>query len=765
MTALQNIKTRIKQLREDIDRHNYQYYALDRPLISDAEYDRLFRELQELEARYPELVTPDSPTQRIGTTPLSEFAEIKHRLPMLSLNNAFDEDEVVAFDRRVREALDAGEIEYAMEPKFDGLAISLAYERGALVHGATRGDGYTGEDVTANLRTVKAIPLRLGGAHPPALLEVRGEVLMLKADFEQLNRAQRDKGEKEFVNPRNAAAGSLRQLDSRITATRRLTFFAYGLGAAAGVPAFEKHSELLDYLAERHFPVARERRVAKGVNGLLDCYRVIGDRRPRLPYDIDGVVYKVNDLAAQQKLGFVSRAPRFAIAHKFPAEEAASEIVAIDVQVGRTGALTPVARLKPVFVGGVTVTNATLHNEDEVRRKDVWCGDVVAVRRAGDVIPEVVKVLKKGQRTPADRFEMPSRCPECDSMVERVEGEAASRCTGGLVCPAQRKQAILHFAQRRAMDIDGLGEALVSYLVDNSIIKTPAEIYELENFGSAWLIRTRPNEVFKEVFAKKRGETYKRLRGYLEELGYAEEIQIKELSEIIRNHPEALSCFKLLSLTAFDGYAETSAQNLLDAIKKGKKTTLPRFVFALGIRHVGEEIAKILARDYKDFNAIKNEIWLDLIEKKRQVKKENDKRKRRGEDLVEEPLRGIGEEIMFSLHSFFNEPHNRSVIDELIRAGVDWTQENHSASSISKELSGKTFVLTGSLVSMSREQAKAKIEAMGGKVSGSVSQSTDFVVAGSEPGSKLAKAEELGIKVLNEDSFISLFGLVKREKE
>lgn len=668
MAALPDIKTRIKQLREDIDRHNYQYYALDQPLISDAEYDRLFRELQDLEARHPEFVAPDSPTQRIGATPLSEFAEIKHRVPMLSLNNAFDEDEVAAFDRRVREALDAGEIEYAAEPKFDGLAISLAYEHGVLTRSATRGDGNTGEDVTVNLRTVRAIPIRLAGHRPPALLEVRGEVLMLKADFEQLNRAQRAKGGKEFVNPRNAAAGSLRQLDSRITASRRLAFFAYGLGATEGTPTFKKHSELLDYLVEQRFPVARERKVVQGMQGLLDYYRAIGDKRLQLPYDIDGVVYKVNDLAAQEQLGFVSRAPRFAVAHKFPAEEAMSEIVAIDVQVGRTGALTPVARLKPVFVGGVTVTNATLHNEDEIRRKDVRIGDTVVVRRAGDVIPEVVRVIAEKRHQHAPPFVMPEKCPVCGSAVRRLEDEAVARCTAGLYCPAQRKQALLHFASRRAMDIEGLGEKLVEQLVDNDIVKTPADLYKLD----------------------------------------------------------------IAALAGLERMAEKSAGNVIAAIGNSKRTTLARFIFALGIRNVGERTAADLARHFGDLDP--------LMQSSEQM-------------LQQVP--DVGPVVAQSIAQFFAEPHNRRVVAQLLAAGVGFERMPPAASGSAK-VNGRIFVLTGTLPNLSRDEAKERIEAKGGRVTGSVSKKTDYVVAGADPGSKYDKAVELGIAVLDERGLLKL---------
>ena len=668
MTVPSALKARIRQLREDIERHNYQYYALDQPLISDAEYDRLFRELQELEARHPELVTADSPTQRIGSAPLAAFAEVRHRVPMLSLNNAFDEEEVAAFDRRVREMLDAGEIEYAAEPKFDGLAISLAYEHGALIRGATRGDGYSGEDVTANLRTIRAIPLRLPGQHPPALLEVRGEVLMLKADFEQLNRVQRDKGEKEFVNPRNAAAGSLRQLDSRITAARHLAFFAYGVGAAEGAPAFGKHSELLDYLVEHRFPVAKERKVVRGASGLLGYYRAIGDKRPRLPYDIDGVVYKVNDLAAQEKLGFVSRAPRFAVAHKYPAEEAMSEIVAIDVQVGRTGALTPVARLKPVFVGGVTVTNATLHNEDEIRRKDIRIGDTVVVRRAGDVIPEVVRVVPEKRHSHARTFVMPAKCPVCGSAVRRLEDEAVARCTAGLYCPAQRKQALLHFASRRAMDIEGLGEKLVEQLVDNEIVRTPADLYKLD----------------------------------------------------------------IAALAGLERMAEKSAGNVIAAIDKSKRTTLARFIFALGIRNVGERTAADLALAFGDIEPL-----LQADEQSLQQ------------------VQDVGPVVAQNIAQFFAEPHNREVVALLLAAGVTF-ERTPRAANVSSRVSGKVFVLTGALPNLSRDDAKAGIEAKGGRVTGSVSKETDYVVVGADPGSKYDKAVELGIALLDEDQLLKL---------
>jgi len=662
------VKQRIESLRADIDRHNYQYYALDAPLISDAEYDRLFRELQTLEASHPELVTPESPTRRIGSAPLTGFATVKHRVPMLSLNNAFDEEEVAAFDRRVREALDAERIDYAAEPKFDGLAVSLCYEHGVLTRGATRGDGESGEDVTANLRTVRAIPLRLAGKGLPVLLEVRGEVVMLKADFEQLNQAQRARGEKEFVNPRNAAAGALRQLDSRITATRKLAFFAYGLGAAEGVPAFRTHSALLDYLADRRFPVAKERKVVTGVDGMLGYYRATGEKRAGLPYDIDGVVYKVNDLAAQRELGFVSRAPRFAVAHKFPAEEAMSEIVAIDVQVGRTGALTPVARLKPVFVGGVTVTHATLHNEDEIRRKDIRINDTVVVRRAGDVIPEVVRVVGDKRPAHAPVFVMPKSCPVCGSAVRRLEDEAVARCTAGLYCPAQRKQALLHFASRRAMDIEGLGEKLVEQLVESELVATPADLYRLD----------------------------------------------------------------VAALAGLERMAEKSAGNAVAAIDKSKRTTLARFVFALGIRNVGERTAADLARYFGDIGPLMA-----------------------ADEQTLQQVRDVGPVVAQSIVQFFAEPHNREVVAQLLAAGVGF-ERTPRARPASSRVGGRIFVLTGALPTLTRDQARELIEARGGRVAGSVSKKTDFVVAGADPGSKYDKAVELGITVLDEDGLQEL---------
>jgi DNA ligase (NAD+) len=665
-------RNQIETLRGEIERHNHAYYVLDAPTILDAEYDALFRELQALEARYPELITSDSPTQRIGAGPLKEFAQVQHRTPMLSLNNAFSREEVIAFDRRIREALGVEQVDYAIEPKFDGVAITLVYDEGVFVQGATRGDGYTGEDVTANLRTISAIPLRLGrGAGKvsvPKLLEVRGEVLMLRKDFLALNRVRREKGEREFVNPRNAAAGSLRQLDSRITATRKLTFMGYGIGSMDGADLPPKQSGILDLIAALGVPVTRDRAVVQGVEGLLDYFADIGKRREQLPFDIDGVVYKVNSLREQQELGYVARAPRFALAHKYPAEEAITEVLGINVQVGRTGTLTPVARLAPVFVGGVTVTNATLHNADEVRRKDVRVGDAVVVRRAGDVIPEVVRVLVEQRPQSAREFVMPGECPACGSAVVRLTGEAAARCSGGLVCPAQRKQAILHFGSRRAMDIDGLGEKLVDQLVDRGLVKTPADLYRLT---------------------------------------------LDRVQEL-------------------DRMAEKSAANLLSAIEASKRTTLARFVYALGIRNVGESTAQDLARHLRSIERIAN---AEL------------------EELQEVPE--IGPVVGQSVYQFFREQANREVIEELQKLGVRW-EEKVETRVAKLALAGKTFVLTGTLSAMTRDEAKEKIEAAGGRVAGSVSSKTDFVVAGADPGSKHAKALRLNVPILDEAALVAL---------
>ncbi|MHB1358363.1 MAG: NAD-dependent DNA ligase LigA [Rhodocyclaceae bacterium] len=687
-----NTAARAAFLRAELERHNHAYYVLDAPTIPDAEYDRLFRELQEIEAAHPDLRTADSPTQRVGGAPLAAFRQVAHGVPMLSLNNAFSTEEVAAFDRRCREGLDVASVEYACEPKYDGLAVTLRYVDGVFVQGATRGDGFTGEDVTHNLRTVRNMPLRLAGAAVPAQLEVRGEVLMPRRDFAALNERQRANGEKEFANPRNAAAGSLRQLDPKITAQRPLRFFTYGVadfaavlisrgesadavppaptfGASAGRPPPPRvptlYSEVIDRLAGWGFPVAAERAVVRGAAGLLNYYERIGALRRALPYDIDGVVYKVNRIAAQETLGFVSRAPRFAIAHKFPAEEALTTVEAIEVQVGRTGAITPVARLAPVFVGGVTVTNATLHNEDEVRKKDVRVGDTVIVRRAGDVIPEVVAVVPERRPIFTAEFVMPKECPVCGAAIEKPEDEAIARCSGGLFCPAQRKQALLHFASRRAMDIEGLGDKLVDQLVDNDIIKTPADLYKLD---------------------------------------------IRALANLPR-------------------MAEKSAANLLAAIEKSRQTSLARFIFALGIRNVGEATAKDLARHFGGLAAL---MAADV------------------EGLQQVP--DVGPVVAASIIRFFAEPHNVAVVEALRAAGVQW-KEGVSSLLVNSPIAGKTFVLTGTLPTLTRDAAKDLIEAQGGKVAGAVSRKTHYVVAGSDAGSKLDKAHALGVTILDEAEF------------
>ena len=657
MTAEQ----KVRKLRETIERNNRLYYVEDAPEITDAEYDALFRELQELEERHPELRRPDSPTQRVGGAPLSEFAEVRHRAPMLSINNAFEEEEVRNFDKRARETLGVESVEYAADPKFDGLAISLTYRDGAFVQGATRGDGTTGEDVTANLRTVRSVPLTIP---EKAELEVRGEVLMYRKDFDAMNARQREAGEKEYVNPRNAAAGAVRQLDSRITAARPLRFFAYAISTPG---PWTTQSAALDKLRKLGFPVCPDRKTVEGADGLLDYYREIGRKREKLPYAIDGVVYKVNRLDWQERLGYVSRAPRFALAHKYPAEEQSTEVLGIEIQVGRTGALTPVAKLKPVFVGGVTVSNATLHNEDELRRKDVRVGDTVIVRRAGDVIPEVVSVQLDRRPPATTEYEFPKNCPICGSAVVRNEEEAVARCSGGLFCAAQRKQALLHFASRRAMDIEGLGEKIVDQLVEKGMVHTPADLYKLS----------------------------------------------------------------LEDLAGLERMAEKSAANLLKAFERSKKATLERFIYALGIRNVGETTARDFARHFGDLPLL-----LQASE----------------ETLLQVP--DVGPVVARSVRQFLDEPHNRTVIEALQSAGISWPKSEPAP----RRADGatKTFVLTGTLSGMSRDEARAAIEAKGHKVSGSVSKKTDYVVAGEDAGSKLDKARALGIAVLEEKEFIAV---------
>ena len=664
----ENIKNKIQELIEKISAFDYQYYVLDNPSISDFEYDTIFRSLVDLENANPELIRSDSPSQRVGGTALASFESVIHRQAMLSLNNAFEEAELMAFDKRIKDDIGIDEVEYAVEPKFDGLAITLTYQDGIFIQGATRGDGYTGENVTHNLKTIRSIPTKLNHTNPPKLLEVRGEVLMLKKDFELLNQKQESLGEKKFANPRNAAAGSLRQLDPRITATRPLTFFSYGLGISEPNLNLKTHTETIQLLKKFNLPISDLSTSVKGVKGLQGFYDKVLKLRDSLAYDIDGVVYKVNSFNYQNELGFVSRAPRWAIAHKFPAEEAVTEILDINVQVGRTGAITPVARLKPVFVGGVTVTNATLHNEDEMIRKDVHIGDIVSVRRAGDVIPEIVRVLLDKRPKTITKFKMPTECPECSSPLVRIDDEAIIRCSGGLICPAQQKQSIIHFASRKAMDIEGLGDKSVEQLVTVGLIHGLPDIFKLE----------------------------------------------------------------LQQLVSLDRMAEKSGQNLLDAIEKSKLTSLPRFIYALGIRNVGESTAKDLAGFYGDLNEIMKQTEESL-------------------QLVPD----IGPTVAKSISDFFMQTKNREVIKSLIELGVHWPKHD-----IKKSASGifatKTFVLTGTLPSMSRDDAKSIIEMNGGKVAGSVSKKTDYVVAGSDAGSKLATAQELGVKIISQEELLKL---------
>lgn len=669
MTIPDEVKQRAADLREQIAYHNYRYYALDDPEIPDAEYDRLFRQLQQLEQEYPDLVTPESPTQRVGAQPLKGFDEVRHAIPMLSLGNVFSEEELADFDRRVRDGLGVETVRYCVEPKLDGLAISIRYEDGVLVRAATRGDGTTGEDVTQNVRTIEAVPLKLYGDDCPRVLEVRGEVYMDKAGFEQLNQRQREKGEKSFANPRNAAAGSLRQLDPRITATRPLTLYCYGVGVVEGAQLPGRHSEVLAKIRDWGLRVCPEIRVVEGAQGCLDYYNDIGGRRDSLPYEIDGVVYKVDDLAQQEELGFVSRAPRWATAHKFPAQEEMTTLNDVEWQVGRTGALTPVARLEPVHVGGVMVSNATLHNPDEIIRKDVRIGDTVIVRRAGDVIPEVVGVVESKRPADSKPIETPEHCPVCGSDVLQDEGEAVPRCTGGLFCSAQRKNAIKHFASRKAMDIDGLGDKLVEQLVDAELIKDVADLFSL---------------------------TQEQLAG-LERMG------------------------------------EKSAANLVEALEKSKATTLERFLYALGIREVGESTARTLANHFGRLDAV------EQAEEERLVEVED-----------------VGPVVAHHIHTFFRQEHNREVIDKLIDAGVHWS-DVEVLKTDEQPLEGQTFVLTGSLSAFSRDEAKARLQALGAKVSGSVSKKTSVVVAGEAAGSKLAKAESLGVEVWDEQRLVGLF--------
>jgi DNA ligase (NAD+) len=664
-----DIQQRVEQLRAALDDHNYYYYVLDDPRIPDADYDRLFRELQALEADYPELATDNSPTRRVGSTVETSFQEITHRLPMLSLDNAFSDDELRDFDRRVRDRLATEDpVEYVCEPKLDGLAVSLHYEQGVLTRAATRGDGYTGEDITANIRTIPSVPLTLRGDDYPDLVEVRGEVYMPKAGFEQLNRRLAEQGEKTFVNPRNAAAGSLRQKKSTVTAKRPLELCAYSMAVTDESLLPETHWESLQRVRGWGFRINPEMRTAKGVEACLQAYQELMAKRDTLPYEIDGIVFKVNRLDLQQQLGFVSRAPRWAIAHKFPAQEELTVIEDVEFQVGRTGAVTPVARLKPVFVGGVTVSNATLHNMDEIRRLDVHIGDTVFIRRAGDVIPQVVKVVPEKRPEGAAKVVMPSQCPVCDSDIVQIEGEAVARCSGGLYCPAQRKEAIRHYASRKALDIEGLGDRLIEVLVDEGMVNTVADLYRLIKF----------------------------------------------------------------QLSSLDRMGDKSAGNLVAAIDRARNPVLWRFLYALGIREVGEATAKSLASHFGTLEAISA-----------------------ADDEALQAVPDVGPIVAGHIRSFFDQPHNRETLQALQDAGVSW-QEEQVVPAEAKPLAGETWVLTGTLSQMTRDQAKEKLEKLGAKVAGSVSKKTACVVAGEAAGSKLTKAEQLGVPVLDEEGLLAL---------
>jgi DNA ligase (NAD+) len=770
-----DFKARIASLSAELNKHLHAYHVEDAPTIPDAEYDKLFIELQKLEELHPELALPDSPTKRVGAAPLPQFDQVTHTVPMLSLNNGFSEEDIENFDRRVREGLDAAaDVEYAAEVKYDGLAINLRYVDGLLVQAATRGDGYAGEDVTTNIRTIRSIPLRLNTPTPPAILDVRGEVLMFKSDFEAMNARQREAGHKEFVNPRNAAAGSLRQLDSRITAARKLSFFSYGVGALEGAEMPPSHSALLDWYRMLGLPVAKEGTVVRGYDGLMAYYKQIGEARPTMPYEIDGVVYKANSLQDQRTLGFVSRAPRFALAHKFPAEEALTTVLAIEVQVGRTGAITPVARLASVFVGGVNVTNATLHNEDEVRRKDVRIGDTVIVRRAGDVIPEVLAVVLERRPTPEPAaYVLPKTCPVCGSHVVREEGEAIARCSGGLFCSAQRKEAIRHFAGRRMMDIEGLGDRYIDNLVEHGKVQRVADLYALK----------------------------------LEDL-----LEMKRLAdERDGTTPETVAQGKI---------ATKWADNLLEAIAASRNPPLERMLFALGIRHVGESTAKTLAEWLGRFDLIrrvpaallrvlpdiggtvaesiaeffaepKNQEAIDALlaagvapqgehppsaklrEKLDMVKlmaalaipKLTEPRSKQlfEQDVTLEVLAhlpvftvfGLPAAVAESLEAWMAQPGHKQQLIALHKLREDLLAQLPEQVDEGPQ-SGKTFVLTGTLPNLSRDQAAAMIEAQGGKVSGSVSKKTHYLVAGADAGSKLAKAQELEVTILDEAGLLAL---------
>ncbi len=656
-----SVEQEIKKLREQLLAHNHRYYVMDDPTVSDAEYDRLMRSLQALEAAAPDLITPDSPTQRVGAAPVSEFGQVQHQVPMLSLDNAFNEQEISGFEKKIFDKTGAKDVEYAAEPKLDGLAVSLRYESGVLVQGATRGDGNTGEDITHNVRTIPSVPLKLSGKNIPAVFEVRGEVIMPLQGFDDYNKQALAKGEKTFVNPRNAAAGSLRQLDPRLTAQRPLEFIAYGIGDVEGVDLPATYGETIALVKALGVPVSREFKIVKGVAGCIEYYTQLGNKRQRLPYEIDGIVYKVNSIEFQEMLGFVSRAPRWAIAWKFPAQEETTVLLDIEVQVGRTGAITPVARVEPVFVGGVTVSNITLHNSDEIERKDIRKGDTLVVRRAGDVIPQIVSVVMDKRNKNAEKFVFPSHCPECDSVVIQLEGEAVMRCSGGSLCPAQRRGVIKHFASRRAMNIEGLGDKIVDQLVRTKLIKDYADLFSLDQ----------------------------------------------------------------QSIEGLERMGKKSAINLLSEINKSKLTTFNRFLYSLGIREVGVSTAKLLSESFASLADLEKATLDDLT-----------------------PISDIGPVMANHIVDFFSQQHNLDLVQRLLEAGITW--ESEATVSSSKILSGKIFVITGTLASMKREEAKELIEQHAGKVSTSVSSKTDYLLAGEKAGSKLTKAEKLGVTVIDE---------------
>jgi len=672
MSDKKQLTIQVNNLRDQLNHHSHQYYVLDDPEIPDVEYDRLYRELQMLEKQYPELITHESPTQRVGDKPLAGFTQVKHEIPMLSLDNVFNEEELNDFNKRIQQRLDnEDEISFAAEPKLDGLAVSLLYEKGLLVRAGTRGDGTTGENITQNIRTIQSIPLKLLGKKIPEILEVRGEVFMPKAGFEKLNKLARENNEKQFANPRNAAAGSLRQLDPGVTAKRPLAMYCYAVGRVDGGAQLETHSDMLDHLKQWGLPLCNERKVVQGVAGCMNYFREMSELRDALSYEIDGIVYKVNSLKLQKELGFVAKAPRWAIAHKFPAQEEMTTVNDIEFQVGRTGAITPVARLEPVFVGGVTVSNATLHNMDEVNRKDVRIGDEVIIRRAGDVIPEVVRVVSNSRKANAKKVLLPVVCPVCGSEIEQEEGEAIARCSGGLFCGAQRKEAIKHFASRKAMDVDGLGDKLVEQLVDESCIENMADLYSLT------------------------------------------------VEKII--HLERM--------------AEKSAMNLIASLEKSKYTSLNRFIYALGIREVGEATARSLAQYFTSLDAIKS-----------------------ADEEALQQVDDVGPIVAAHIVRFFKQPHNLEVLDKLITVGIHWDAIEAVAAE-KQILEGKTFVITGTLTEMTRDEAKKALLARGAKVTGSVSKKTSYVVVGDNAGSKATKAEQLGVEMLDEAALIKILQL------